>query len=413
MKHNLTIYKDLSRLMTVALVYLLTFITILTIYEKQIAAPGYLLGIPAILLCYLIIQRYCYHAFLYILLHGIFYIPILLISFPNKWYTFLYITMLIIENMHAIHIWIHNTDQPYTEVPWYLFFFVAILYITALGFHQIQLANYVYYIGLALLVLHFVRYFIYGIGCLFSQSEHTTTMPTKKIMLTNSVLFGFLLLAFLILTFFARLFEIDQLLYTIGDFLIKLFQAIIRLILYFAAVLRLLLSSDNNTEVPLKEKEELTQAIQKLPPEPSLFAKVLTTIIELAVIIFAIYLLYRIIAYFISLLFTRYATDSDIIVSLTQKKETAKDKKADTSVLSRLKSYFDNSNAAKIRRAYRLKINSYTEPVHEKNDTPKDIANKILTVYDEDISELTQVYEKARYSEEEITYEDVQKGGIL
>ena len=34
-------------------------------------------------------------------------------------------------------------------------------------------------------------------------------------------------------------------------------------------------------------------------------------------------------------------------------------------------------------------------------------------MYDEDISELTEVYEKARYSNEDITYEDVQKGGIL
>ncbi|MDE6760461.1 MAG: hypothetical protein K2J90_07195 [Lachnospiraceae bacterium] len=413
MKHNLTIYKDISRLITVTLVYLLGFITVLTIYEKQITNPRYLLGIPAILLGYLIIQRYCYQPILYILLHGIFYVPILLISFPNKWYTGLYIIMLILENIHAIHIWIHNTDQPYTEVPWYLFFFVAVLYIAALGFQQVQLADYVYYIGILLLMLHFIRYFIYGVSCLFSQSEHTTTMPTKKIMLTNSVLFGFLLLAFLLLAFFARIFELDQLLYVIGDFLIKLFQTVIRLILYLAAVLRLLFSSDNSTDDTAKEKEELSQAIQKLPPEPSLFAKILTTVIELAVIIFIIYLLYRIISYFISLLLTRYASDSDIIVPCIQKKETVKKKKNNASALSKLKEYFDTGYAAKIRHAYRIKINSYKDSVYEKNDAPKDIAQKVLKVYDEDISELTEVYEKARYSNEEITYEDVQKGGIL
>ena len=319
MKHNLTIYKDISRLITITLVYLLGFLTVLTIYEKQVSAPGYLFGIPAILLGYLIIQRYCYHPILYILLHGIFYVPVLLIPFPNKWYTGLYLTMLILENIHAIHIWIHNTDQPYTEAPWYLFFLVAVLYIAALGFQQTQLADSVYYIGLLLLMLHFIRYFIYGISCLFSQSEHTTTMPTKKIMLTNSVLLGFLLLAFLLLTFFAHIFELDQLLYVIGDFLIKLFQTVIRLILYLAAVFRLLFSSDNSTDDTAKEKEALSQAVQKLPPEPSLFAKIVTTVIELAVIVFIIYLLYRIISYFISLLLTRYASDSDIKILSTKK----------------------------------------------------------------------------------------------
>ena len=413
MKHNLTLYKDISRMITVTLVYLLGFITVLTIYEKQVTNPEYLLGIPAILLGYLIIQRYCYHPILYILLHGIFYVPILLISFPNKWYTGLYITMLILENIHAIHIWIHNTDQPYTEVPWYLFFFVAVLYIAALGFQQVQLAKYVYYIGIVLLMLHFIRYFIYGISCLFSQSEHTTTMPTQKIMLTNSVLFGFLLLTFLLLTFFARIFELDQLLYVIGDFLIKLFQTVIRLILYLAAVLRLLFSSNNSTNDTAEEKEALSQAVQKLPPEPSLFAKILTTVIELAVIVFIIYLLYRIISYFISLLLIRYASDSDIIVPYIQKKETVKKKKKNTPAFSKLKEYFDTGNASKIRRAYRIKIKGYKNFIYEKNDAPKDIAQKVLKVYDEDISELTEVYEKARYSNEDITYEDVQKGGIL
>lgn len=413
MKHNLTIYKELSRLMTVCLVYLLIFITVLTIYERQMAAPWYLLGIPLILLCNLAIQRYCFQPVLYIILHGIFYVPVLMLPFPNKWYTWLYIIMLVFEDMHAIHIWKHNTDRPYDEAPWYLFFFVAILYIAALGFHQKQLAACIYFIGLALLLLHFIRYFIHGISNLFYQAGHTTTMPAKKIMLTNSVLFGFLLLSFLLLALFARMFELDQFIYTLGNFTVKLFQVIVKIILYIVAFLRLLFASDTSGQNTSEEKEQLTEAIQNLPPEPSLFAEILTFIIELAVIVFAVYILYRIIFHIIRLFLNRYATDSDIIISLADKKESLTVKNANETLISKIKAYLDTSNASKIRRAYRLKINSFDKAVIEKNDTPADIANKVLKVYDEDINELTEVYEKARYSNEEITYEDVKKGGIL
>lgn len=413
MKHNLTIYKDLSRLMTVSLVYLLIFITVLTIYENQVTAPWYLLGIPLILFCNLIIQRYCFQPVFYIILHGIFYIPVLLLPFPNKWYTCLYIVMLVLEDIHAIHIWKHNTDLPYDEAPWYLFFFVAILYIAAIGFRQEHLANCIYFIGLALLLLHFIRFFIHGISNLFYQAEHTTTMPTKKIMLTNSILFGFLSLSFLLLAFFARLFELDRFIYTLGDIIVKLFQIIVKIILYVVAFLRLLFASDTSGQNTSEEKEQLAEAIRELPPESSLFVEILNFIIELAVIAFVIYALYQIISHIIRLFLSRYVTDSDIIISLTAKKETVTAKKANETLISRLKSYLDNSNASKIRRAYRLKIHHFDKAMIEKNDTPTDIANKVFRVYDEDIRELTEVYEKARYSKEEITYEDVKKGGIL
>lgn len=72
-KHNLTIYKNISRACTIGLSYLLVFITVLTIYEQQITKPHFLIGIPVLLVSYLLIERYCFQVVLYFLLHGFFW----------------------------------------------------------------------------------------------------------------------------------------------------------------------------------------------------------------------------------------------------------------------------------------------------------------------------------------------------
>lgn len=410
--YNLTIYKDISRMLTVTLVYLLIFITVQFFYEKQLIKPYYLIGIPVILLCYLLIQRYCFQPILYLLLHSIFYIPVLLISFPNNYYLVLYIGMLLLENSHAIYIWKHSSDRPYDELPWYLFFFVTILYIGVKAAHQDSLADYVYYIGLALLLLHFVRYFIHGLGILFSHAEHTTTMPTKKILLTNLTLLGFLLFFLAAFSLIAHLFHLDEFLYIVGDFLVKLFQVLIKFLLYIIAFLRLIFSSDSSVSDTSEASDALSEALKDMP-EPSMYAQIIMVMIELAMAFFVLYVIYRLISHFIQLFLKRYAADSDLVVPLQDKKEQIFTKKEKLSILSGIKELFDTSITAKIRRIYRTKIKNYKEVEIKKNDTPTDIANNIFIVYDEDIHMLTQVYEKARYSNEEITVDDAKKGGIL
>ncbi|MCM1157198.1 MAG: hypothetical protein NC300_01715 [Bacteroidales bacterium] len=413
MKHNLTLYQNICRLFTVTLVYVLIFITALVIYQKQITHPEYLIGIPVILFYHMLVQRYCYQPFIYILLHAAVYVPVFHFSYPISWYLYLYIMLLIAEDIHAIAVWKYNTDRPYTEAPWYLFFFVAILYIAGVGARNEQYAAWVYSIGLALLVLHFIRYFLNGIGNLLTQSTLTTTMPTKRIMLTNSILFAFLITVFVLTALFAKLFGFDQFIYRLGDFILQLFQLIIHCIIYIVGIFRLLFSSDKSHQQSTEENADAGGLLPELLPEPSLFAEILMNIIELAVLALALYTLYRLLSALVKLFFKRYAVDSDIVVTLDEKKETVSPQKKEIPLFSRIKSLFDNSNSAKVRLAYRLKIQSYKETVYRKTDTPSDIADTVLKVYDEDISELTGVYEKVRYSDEEITVDDVKKGGIL
>lgn len=411
-KHNLTIYKNISRACTIGLSYLLVFITVLTIYEQQITKPHFLIGIPVLLVSYLLIERYCFQVVLYFLLHGIFLVPILWIPYPNMCYKILYILFFFFEFSHACYIWRTGSDPAYNELPWFLFLFVAVLYIAGRMLHQNTFADYVYYIGLALILLHFVRYFIYGSTLMFQEAERTTSMPTRKIMLTNFALLGMLLLGFLLLGITIRFLHLDQFLFTIGDVLVTLFCVFIRFLLYLIALLRMFLSSDKAGTEPVAEAEDLQQAVQQIPKTP-IWVEIITVLLQIALILFAIFILYRIIRFAIRSLLARYTSDSDIIVPLNDKIEKVKQCEPKVSLVQKAKEIFDSSYQAKIRRFYRIRIRQSRELSIRKNDTPSDIARQMRKVYDEDIDSLTEVYEKARYSNREITIDDAKKGGIL
>lgn len=411
-KHNLTIYKNISRACTIGLSYLLVFITVLTIYEQQITKPHFLIGIPVLLVSYLLIERYCFQVVLYFLLHGIFLVPILWIPYPNMCYKILYILFFFFEFSHACYIWRTGSDPAYNELPWFLFLFVAVLYIAGRMLHQNTFADYVYYIGLALILLHFVRYFIYGSTLMFQEAERTTSMPTRKIMLTNFALLGMLLLGFLLLGITIRFLHLDQFLFTIGDVLVTLFCVFIRFLLYLIALLRMFLSSDKAGTEPVAEAEDLQQAVQQIPKTP-IWVEIITVLLQIALILFAIFILYRIIRFAIRSLLARYTSDSDIIVPLNDKIEKVKQCEPKVSLVQKAKEIFDSSYRAKIRRFYRIRIRQNRELSIRKNDTPSDIARQMRKVYDEDIDSLTEVYEKARYSNRDITIDDAKKGGIL
>ncbi|MDD5999999.1 MAG: DUF4129 domain-containing protein [Lachnospiraceae bacterium] len=192
----------------------------------------------------------------------------------------------------------------------------------------------------------------------------------------------------------------------------KLLGVVIRFFLYVIALLRMFLSSDTKENETVKEEEALQQAIQQIPKTP-VWAEILTIIIEIALIASALYVLYRIIRSAIRAFLTRYTSDNDIVITLHDKVEKVESGNVNSSVIHRIQEYFDSSYRAKIRRFYRIKIQQSKELTLHPSDTPTDIACQMQKVYDENIDDLTQAYEKARYSNETITIEDAQKGGIL
>ena len=413
MKYNLTLLKNIGRLINTACVYFILFGVFLTIYDGEIVYPFYLLGILVILISYLLIERYCYHPIPYVLLHAVFLAPILMIHFPVITYRYLYLVVFIAENIHGIYIWKQNVEKPYKEAPWALYIVIGTIYIIVTAYHMTDLSNMVYAASIILLIVHFFRLSIEGLGNTLVKTQNATSVPTNRIIATSFAMIIFISLGFLVTAIFVRIFHLEQSIYALGKFLMKILKVFIHLIMYVVAAIRLLFSRENQ----LEEEEEpmgdgLLESLEELQ-EPGLLAQILQTICVIAFLLVVIYLLYRILSYLIRIFFKRYAKDSDIIVTLHSYKDQTKSKTEKLSVMEKIKEILRTDNAMKLRHAYRLKVKSYPPELYPKSNTPKEIADNILEVYDEDIKELTNLYEKARYSNEEITIDEIKQGGVI
>lgn len=412
MKYNLSLATDISRLCAGALGYSMLFITVLAIYQKSIPTPYCFFGIPLILIGCQIIQHYCFQPVLYILLHGILWIPVILIPFSHVEYRYLLLFVLLCESSKAIQVWKRGPSPLYEDVPWFLLTCTCIFYIIACGYQMETYALVIYYIGIGVLLLHFIRLFIAGLTKLVTKSTQATSIPANKIMLTSICIFIFFTIILIILSMLVQHSSVDTAFSALGQMLIKIIRLLIRTITYIVTLISVL-TSKNSMEAEIEQAEEDMDEILQEIQEPSLLAQILHGCIMIATVFIMIYLVYRLIITLIRIFSKRYVQDTDLVVEPSKPKEITKLPKKQNSILKRIQEFFKNDNATKVRRAYRLKISSYKPAIFKKYDTPTDIAARIYNTYDEDIEELTQVYEKARYSNEEITFDDVQKGGLL
>lgn len=412
MNYNIAFARDVSKLCNACIIYIILFISVLIYYQKSIPTPYWLLGIPLVLVCYQLIQNYCFHPVIYILLHGIFWIPALLIPFSYVEYRYLFVGMLLFEGLNAIRVWRTDNNKTYENIPLVSLIIISLIYILATHYHLDTFAQLIYYLGLGTLLLHFIRSFITGLTRLLSKSKQATSMPATQIMSTSSFIFIFFLAIFVILAIWLQHSNVDQLFTAIGEILIRGIRFILRLITYIVTIVKALFAKERQLAETEAAEEEMETALEELQ-EPSLLAKILDGIIIILVVFIAIYIVYRLIMLLTKLFSKRYTQEANTVVQLSKPKETIQKTKAKRSLLQSAKEFFKNDNVAKVRRGYRLKIKGYKPVVFKTHDTPTEIAQRIELTYNEDITELTQVYEKARYSNEEITFDDVQKGGLL
>lgn len=412
MKYNLSLATDISRLCASALGYIMLFVTILAIYQKSIPTPYCFLGIPFILIGCQLIQNFCFQPVLYIILHGTLWIPVFLIPFSHVEYRYLFLFVLLCESVKAIHVWKKGVSTLYEDVPWFLLACTCIFYAVACGYQIDTYALVIYYIGIGVLLLHFVRLFIAGLSKLVTKSAQATSAPITKIMSTSIFIFIFFSIILIILSILVQHNSVDTAFSALGEMLIRIIRFVIRTVTYIVTLISVL-TSKNTLEAEMEEAEEEMEEVLQEIQDPSLLAQILHGCMIIVAVFVTIYLVYRILVVLIRIFSKSYTQDTEIVVETKKEKASKKLTNKKKSIIQRVQEFFKNDNATKIRRAYRLKITSYKPIIFKSNDTPTDIAARIYDIYDEDIEELTQVYEKARYSNEEITFDDVQKGGLL
>lgn len=412
MKYNLSLAKDICHACTCALGYAMLFITVLLNNYKCIPTAYCLLGIPLILLGCQLIQYYCFQPVLYILLHGALWIPVIMIPFSYIEYRYLLLFVLLCESVKAVQAWKASRPTLYEDIPWFILTCTCLFYAIVCGYKMETYALIIYYIGIGVLLLYFIQLFIAGLTKLITKSTQATSVPTSKIMLTSVFIFIFFAIILVIASTCVHHNSVENAFSALGQLLIRIIRLITRTITYIVTLISVFFSKHSlNAEMEDAEQgmEEVLEEIQ----EPSLLAQILHGCIMIAAMFVAIYLVYRMLTAFIRIFSRRYAQDTDIVMKPSTPQETTKKPKNKDSFVKRLQDFFRNDNASKVRRAYRLKVSNYKPAIFKKQDTPTDIAIRIHNTYNEDIKELTEVYEKARYSNEEITFDDVQKGGLL
>lgn len=416
MHYNITLIQQFNRILTRSIMYFIIFATVLIIYDQGITKPVCLLGIPVVLICFFFIERYVYHAIPYLLLHGIFFVPAILIPFPTNIYNYLYGMLLICEFFHAEYVWKHNSEKPYTSAPWEFYLLMTILCLIAKAYHYDDVVNIIFYCGILLLILHFIQFYIEGIRIILVKSRNATSVPTDKMIITSAILISFVLVVFLISSLCMKGLDLDSYVAAFGKWLGKLLLAVIKWILYIVTLIRAFFAKNRKVENLEEQKNAYENAfsdVQNGISDPSLLAKIIYGMLSIFVYGIIIYLIYQGFKQLYYIYLKRYATDQDVVTTLSHPRERVRVSKDEVTIIQKIKQRIQLDNRMKLRQIYKLSIRRHKEYHHRKSNTPKDIAKRIDQLYDEDISEITSLYEKARYSNNDISDEDVQKGGNL
>ncbi len=302
-----------------------------------------------------------------------------------------------------------STKNIIIEVPLGLIIFFIFSYVhSSISFSK-ELAIYSYISGIAYFILFYIREYIEKFLSLPAGSEKNT----KEILNTFSTNFSLIILFNLIIV---SLICISSFIYS-GTLLNKIWLVFQRL---FRRIFSVFKNGDGviSEELPT-EATDIGSQIEETtaPPVPDMpvhSSKLLATLFDITVVIifiaiFAviIYLLYS----FVKNHINRHIKTDDIVQKIN------KEEKTDKPVKEKKKHSFSifMSNRDKIRKIYAGRVDSYVKTypdiVVRKSHTPGEIKHNIKkAVSDTDgrFDTLTNIYEKARYSDKEITKEDME-----
>lgn len=296
------------------------------------------------------------------------------------------------------------------DIPFELILFFILIY-----FHSSisktmgnGVASYAYIAGIAYFILYFVREYLDK----FLSYSMSSGNFSKELINTFSTNLSLIML-FNVITIFAimtaNMFFSDSMFNIIGKFFHFLAKKFFGLFSVF-----------DNTGEPSAEKipEMPDSQTSAMPSEPtyshtsdssnigSIIFQVFIAIIFVALIVIVFYIIYS----FIKQYMHRNNTSGDVIEKTDSKEKSVKaEKKGSASP----KSFF-GTNRDKIRKIYADTVNSVTKRnnkiVIRKSYTPDEIKNAVSSdemINPENMQELTKIYEKARYSDSEISKEEL------
>ncbi len=409
-RHQLTI-----DIITIVMHFIPVYLfTVIVLYKFTSYSPlKSLILLPTPILSYLI-KRYTHHIWSFLILHAA--MAVIYFTLVSDSYLRIAIGIyLVILTIRAYY-----TKNPKKEQekpsPVLLILFV-IFYIACYLLHIPELFSLCFSLSIVYTLLYIVNRYLLNLETFVDFHKEVTNIPFRQIKNTNNVLMVFLNCLFLVTMLLFSLLPLGGVLTTLRKVLVGILRYLFSLF-----------SFKESENILPPEVSEYPLAMEDLPvTEPSRFMELIMAVLQWVMIIFVIalvvallvYALYQIYQYFYLKSEDEVKDTIEFLSPFSSKERVKREPKKS------IRGLFGRSNNAQIRKHFTLAVTSSLTPNTklEKSLTPSELSSVILSSSSKPSApleeegqaleqidrkkQITEYYEKARYSNEECSKDEV------
>ena len=408
MNKNLNIIKDLSTIILQSILYY-TFFIGLSYLSSDKNTINYIL--PLIILPYVIIsylaRKLSKNIVILMLVNILMFVSSILIC--NNINQRIILTLIVIAMIFlSTEYWSKRGKKPLISTPHIAFeiVFIIILLISDSSFKVF--INVISLLGIGYLIFSLLTLYVTNLKSYIKYNNHIEALPISNIInVTNSSL-TFLFFGSFIFIFLIKILNIDKLLtYLAGPIITIIKNTFIEIIRFIFPLFNLAPPFETGSKIKYESLEMVEDTSLNDPDTlADILVHYLCIFLIIAVVLFIAYLIYK----FFKTNFNKFELATDEVETIHKTNKANK-----MSTLIKKSKNYENSNNSKIRKAYFKKVSKIKSKIPSINNllTHIEISKEVKKNSDNDINELTNLYEKARYSNISCNKEDVHKAKNL
>lgn len=266
-----------------------------------------------------------------------------------------------------------------------------------------QVQPYLLWASALTLMAFFINMHTKNVNSTLNNVNEMLNQPAQKIRRFNNKILIYFMIGTAVFIVLGVTLHVEQVVIAIGQLLLMIIRFLVSLLPKGKAPVEE--SSIIEEELVPSEREPMTLPDGEAAMIWEYLEKIVTVLTFVAIIAGIIYGLYRFYKWFYSRKVDVVTADEyeETSVYMEEKEKTVRKKES-------LWERFKMSNEKKVRRLYRKRLEEpmKTQEKVKISDSPKEILEKLPSP---ELAVLTEVYEKARYSQEPITKEDLKRSG--
>ena len=277
------------------------------------------------------------------------------------------------------------------EIPWPMFLAGMIMYAFGLYMNNKEMLFTAYLIPVMLFITYLIVIYLDGVYDYFDRTKDINDLPVRRMMSVNSIIVAGIIVITLISIAISYVFKLDILMRGFFKGLLTVLRLFMLCIKFIYTLLMSALSGGSVKNQAAKSREEVKQLV-----EDNSFADSMTTIVVIAIIILAAVFVYYLVRRIVRFIIAKRRMPSDIVEQIVEIPHDQKEKRKGFVTVMKERMSLDE----RARRVYRDTVLKTGRPyVPEEYDTTLDIRDKISENSVYDLSEITELYNKLRYSE--------------